>query len=318
MTRVNLAKKKILILAAFPTQNDLDLGKEIEEIEENMQGSSKSFDVDHRRVTTVDKVREAIKDESPQIVHLCGHGRDDGSFLLDDENDKTRKHPLEPKGLAGFFSDSTDVECVILNACYSVKAAELIAENIAYVIGMNRAIGDDAAIKFVRGFYEALRDEALENRLDIFDKAFERGLQALGGYDSSQKDTPVLHKNPTVQEPEMKIIKPAEGSTVPMSSTFSGTYKHLTEGMSMWLYIFAPGEGKYYLDEIANYRNDGTWEASGVIIGGEADNGATYRVGVLIADAEATRTLRKDSDGLNELPSGARTFSEYPIRRAVE
>lgn len=314
MTGTNVAKKKILILAAFSAQSDLDLGKEIEEIEEIMQGGSKSFDVDQRTAKTVDKVRQAIRYESPQIVHFCGHGLEDGSFLLDDENDKTKKHPLEPKGLAGFFSNLTDVECVILNACYSVKAADLIAENIAYVIGMNRAIGDDAAIKFVRGFYEALRDEALGNRPDVFDKAFERGLQALGGHDPSQQDIPVIRKNLTVQKPEVRLISPAEHSTVPMRSTFSGTYKHLEEDMSLWLFIFAPGEGKYYLDEIVNYRN-GNWEVSGVIIGGEADNRATYEVGVLIADAEATRTLRIGSDGLKELPSGVKKFSDYSIYR---
>jgi hypothetical protein len=48
------------------------------------------------------------------------------------------------------------VECVLLNACYSVLQAEAIALHIPYVIGMNQAVGDAAAREFAVGFYDAL------------------------------------------------------------------------------------------------------------------------------------------------------------------
>jgi hypothetical protein len=45
---------------------------------------------------------------------------------------------------------------VVLNACYSEQQAEAIAKHIDYVVGMKKAIGDEAAIKFAVGFYDAL------------------------------------------------------------------------------------------------------------------------------------------------------------------
>ena len=52
------------------------------------------------------------------------------------------------------FADN--IECIILNACYSEIQADVLAKHIPYVIGMKKAIGDKAAIKFATGFYNAL------------------------------------------------------------------------------------------------------------------------------------------------------------------
>jgi len=51
---------------------------------------------------------------------------------------------------------SDKVECVILNACYSVPQADAISRHIDYVIGMQKEIEDKAAIEFAVGFYDAL------------------------------------------------------------------------------------------------------------------------------------------------------------------
>jgi hypothetical protein len=56
--------------------------------------------------------------------------------------------------LFALFADQ--VECVVLNACYSATQAEAISQHIPYVVGMNRSIGDQAAIEFSIGFYDAL------------------------------------------------------------------------------------------------------------------------------------------------------------------
>ncbi|HEX8201679.1 MAG TPA: hypothetical protein VF590_14445, partial [Isosphaeraceae bacterium] len=49
-----------------------------------------------------------------------------------------------------------DVRCVVLNSCYSATQAAEIVRHIDYVVGMKQAIGDEAAIEFSRGFYDAL------------------------------------------------------------------------------------------------------------------------------------------------------------------
>ncbi len=48
------------------------------------------------------------------------------------------------------------VECVVLNACYSEVQTLAISQYIKYVVGMNTAIGDKAAINFAVAFYDAL------------------------------------------------------------------------------------------------------------------------------------------------------------------
>jgi formylglycine-generating enzyme required for sulfatase activity len=66
-------------------------------------------------------------------------------------------HPVQPDALAALFEQfAQQVSCVVLNACYSQMQANAIAKHIDYVIGMERAIGDKAAIAFTVGFYQAL------------------------------------------------------------------------------------------------------------------------------------------------------------------
>ena len=58
---------------------------------------------------------------------------------------------------AEFFQLFADeVECVILNACYSETQAEAVARHIEYVIGMKKGVEDAAAIEFAVAFYDAL------------------------------------------------------------------------------------------------------------------------------------------------------------------
>ncbi len=44
----------------------------------------------------------------------------------------------------------------MLNGCDSEEQAKAIAQDINYIIGMTKAIGDRAAIEFAVGFYDAL------------------------------------------------------------------------------------------------------------------------------------------------------------------
>jgi CHAT domain len=135
------------------------------------------FRIEQRWAVTSTDVRRALLDCQPQIVHFSGHGV--GVATPSDPHLSARKLTVEsdsiaPEGLmfenesgqpqlvpseaiASLFSLFADrLECVLLNACYSATQAEAISEHIPYVIGMNRAIGDRAAIEFAIGFYDAL------------------------------------------------------------------------------------------------------------------------------------------------------------------
>jgi hypothetical protein len=64
---------------------------------------------------------------------------------------------LKRDALAAMFElFAQHVNCVVLNACHSEIQAQAIAQHIPYVIGMNDATGDKAAISFAVGFYTAL------------------------------------------------------------------------------------------------------------------------------------------------------------------
>ena len=148
----------ILFLAADPTDaSRLRLGEEFREIQEKLQLSKQrdKFDLYQRMSVRPVDISQALLDVSPQIVHFSGHGTSHGELCVEDHSGQI--HALQPEVVAALFEQFADqVECVILNACYSVDQANSIAEHIHYVIGMNRAIGDKAAISFSIGFYQAL------------------------------------------------------------------------------------------------------------------------------------------------------------------
>jgi hypothetical protein len=149
----------ILFLAADPTDlSRLRLGEEFREIQEKLK-LAKLRDLFRLELPQLSvrpsDITQALLDTQPQIVHFSGHGTSTGELCFEDLEGET--HPIEPDALAALFEQfSGQVDCVILNACYSEIQAKAIAKHIKYVIGMNQAIGDKAAIDFAIGFYQAL------------------------------------------------------------------------------------------------------------------------------------------------------------------
>ena len=153
-----------------------------------------------------DDLRRALLDHEPEIVHFSGHGvgLDEGGLgrdLITDPEDETSGLAFEDETgqvqlISGdshsrlFEPCSDHVKCVILNACYSGVQGDAISRHIEYVVGMKKAIGDEAAIKFAVGFYDALgagRD---------FEKAFKFGCSAIDLKGIPEYLTPVLNKIP--------------------------------------------------------------------------------------------------------------------------
>jgi hypothetical protein len=152
-------KVSILFLAADPTDaSRLRLGEEFREIQEKLKLAKFrdrfALELPQLSVRPSD-ISQALLDTQPQIVHFSGHGTPTGALCFEDLVGKN--HPIESDALAALFEQfSGQVNCVILNACYSEIQAKAISKHIKYVIGMNQAIGDKAAIDFAIGFYQAL------------------------------------------------------------------------------------------------------------------------------------------------------------------
>jgi GUN4-like/CHAT domain len=153
-----MSKMKILFLAADPTDSTrLRLGQELRDIREKLQLSKlrDDFDLESRESVRPGDITQAIFDIEPHVVHFSGHGTKTGELIFEDVLGKAQ--PVSPAALASLFDlIAGQVGCVILNACYSETQAKAIAEYIPFVIGMNKAIGDKAAIAFATGFYKAL------------------------------------------------------------------------------------------------------------------------------------------------------------------
>jgi len=149
----------ILFLAADPTDaSRLRLGEEFREIREKLKLAKfrERFTLELPQLSVrPSDISQALLDTQPQIVHFSGHGTPTGELCFEDLAGKTR--PVESDALAALFEQFTgQVNCVVLNACYAEIQAKAIAKHIKYVIGMNQAIGDKAAIAFAIGFYQAL------------------------------------------------------------------------------------------------------------------------------------------------------------------
>ncbi|GEM_PF-2045802 len=204
--------QKILILAAIP--HGLRLDKEIRKIESAIRRAIRRdmFEVDIRTAVLTQDIRRAIAEEKPQIVHFCGHGLEDGSLLLEDDGGIQK--PVSPEGLAALFELHKDyVECVLLNACHSVKSAEAISKFINYAIGMNQQIQDESAIRFAQGFYDGLGYETSENQ-DVLERAFQEGFVAIKLENLSQAEIPVIKTRKNILSKPNKLNKPMDISLV--------------------------------------------------------------------------------------------------------
>lgn len=188
----NTPVKRILILATNPEDTTkLRLDKEVREIDNGLRRAKEraQFALEQKWAVRPDDLRRAMLDFEPQIVHFCGHGA--GQRGLAFENELGEEQLISTDALANLFKlfASRGVQCVVLNACYSEAQAEAIAQHISYVIGMSKEIGDDAAIKFAVGFYDALGAGW------SFEDAYKLGCNAIDLEGIPEHLTPILKKS---------------------------------------------------------------------------------------------------------------------------
>jgi len=182
--------RKILILAANPKDTvQLRLDQEVRDIAEGLRRSQRrdQFTLEQQWAVRPRDIQRAMLDINPQIIHFSGHGLGEEGLVFEDEVGKSKL--VNGEALAGLFKlFANQVECVVLNGCYSDVQAEAIARHIPYVVGMTQAIGDRAALEFAVGFYDALgagRDVEF---------AYEMGCSAIRLAGIAEALTPVLKK----------------------------------------------------------------------------------------------------------------------------
>lgn len=166
-------KTKVLLLAANPKETGvLRLGEEFREIKESIQlGKYRdNFEIVQGEAVRAKDLRRLLLREKPNIIHFSGHSTTEGICL---ENDKGAIQMVSGKALAGLFGLCRNLQCIILNSCYSESQTHALITVVHYVIGMKETLQDDSAIRFSVGFYDALGEGQ-----SIAD-AFEYGVNAI-------------------------------------------------------------------------------------------------------------------------------------------
>lgn len=150
------AKQKILFLAANPTdQASLQTDKEYRIISERMR-RNEYYELLHPQFAlTIENLLIAMN-QKPQIVHFAGHGEQQGIIITNAQN----QHKLMPtRALRRLFRQHKEgIQLILLNSCYSEAQAKVLSELGMYVIGMNNAAEDNAALDFAAGLYIGLSE----------------------------------------------------------------------------------------------------------------------------------------------------------------
>lgn len=196
--------RKILVLSANPKgTSQLRLEEEKREIREGLRRSKQRdrYLIDVAEAVRYRDIYRVVLDCEPHIIHFCGHGLGEEGLVFEDETGQVKL--VDAQALAGLFDLFADqVECVVLNACYSKVQAEEIARHINYVIGMSNKIGDRAAIEFAVGFYDALGAGR------SFEFAYKLGCNMIQMAGIGEHLTPVLLNKNTINQPVLssKIV----------------------------------------------------------------------------------------------------------------
>ena len=242
MSSSSIDPQTILFLAANPKDTGrLRLDQELRDIAEGLQRAQKrdQFNLEQRLAVRPRDIQRAMLDIGPQIIHFSGHGAGEQGLIFEDDSGNAKL--VNGAALAGLFELFADqINCVVLNGCYSEAQAKAIAQHIPYVIGMNQAIGDKAAIAFAVGFYDALG----AGRPIEF--AYKLGCSAIRMEGIAEHLTPVLLKQTPTGEATVQS-KPDVPSppTVPVTTTLSTnesievfiSYSHKDERLKDDLYI---------------------------------------------------------------------------------
>lgn len=151
-------KTNILFLASLASDEGRKrMDEEHREIQESLRRSEnrQDFGFSSRFALNRRALSRAILDEKPQIIHFSGGGRAGKGICMQNKSGQiTALGKLALDGMFELFEG--EIECVVLNACYSNIQAKVIAKYVPFVIGMSENISDEAAITFATSFYDAI------------------------------------------------------------------------------------------------------------------------------------------------------------------
>lgn len=197
-------KIKVLFLAANPQdQPQLRLDEEIRAITEKIRASEYRDSVELISCWAVrtSDLLQALNEHQPHIIHFSGHGTNSGELLLQDSKGNIKY--VTPEAITATLSTAADnIRVVVFNACFSVNQAQAVTQHIEVAIGMNEAIGDEAARIFAAQFYSAI---GFGRSVQV---AFDQAIAALMLEGILEDHTPKLFTRPDTDANEVVLVKP--------------------------------------------------------------------------------------------------------------
>jgi esterase/lipase superfamily enzyme len=150
--------KCILVLAANPQSTDrLELEREAAIIRAQLAKGQygKDFEVRTEIGVRIEDLRRYLSEHQPTIVHVVGQGSATGEIEL--ANGSDRVAPVTSDEIAKLFAtEKQQIECVILNSCFSEELADALMDFIPCTIGVEEDNYDRPPVTFISKFYESV------------------------------------------------------------------------------------------------------------------------------------------------------------------
>lgn len=209
---------KILMLAANPTDTTrLRLDAEVREIDNALRQTDfrDDFILEKHFAVRVMDLQGLLLRHKPNIVHFSGHGNANSEILVEDAYGASQ--PISINAVGQLFEIlGSNIDCVVLNACYSENQARAIVQHVNCVVGMSSSIGDVSAIKFSSAFYQALGYGK-----DI-KTAFELGCLQINLDGLGEEKTPKLLTRDTINPSDIILLRGKEriSENIPFSRSY--------------------------------------------------------------------------------------------------
>lgn len=190
---MNEARKtlKVLFLAPAPRgEHALRQKQEKEKVLAALAEVRPAIEVRWEFATMFEEIAPAILRESPDIVHISGHGGVyEGDNVLAFEDELGQRHLVRMDEVVALFAAALitkRVRCLILSTCKGAPIASRVAQSLGLAIASSTDISDDAALAFAKAFYGALAyappdnlasgiEGALEIARSIFSSLLKKG-----------------------------------------------------------------------------------------------------------------------------------------------
>jgi hypothetical protein len=194
------AIRRSLVVYSNPPQLDrLRLDKEHKAIEEVLKTRGlPDFIIKRIHAATLFDVGSALREQDYELVLFSGHGAKEGLYLEDEGGNAVTSWDLLSKTLKNY---APSLCALIINACYSTSARAAFQASAPFLILMNGAANDEAAIAFSRHFLEEFY------RSGAVDQSFRHATWAISALQFGEDIEPVLiRRQPSGQSVIQAII----------------------------------------------------------------------------------------------------------------